>query len=308
MTKIPNKDKATKIRLTPEDHLVNGFSTFFAFIVFLLTVYPIYYCTIYAFSDGKSALAHQIYFWPVDITLDNFKAVLEDDLLVNSFLISVARTTLSVLTSVSFTALTAYALTRKQLAGRKIYSMIAMFTMYFGGGMIPTYLWFRSLRLINTFAVYIIPSLLNVYHMLLFMAFFRDIPDSLIESAYLDGASEIKILVRIVIPLSTPILATISLFTGVNAWNDWYTSAYFVNDQRLMTMSTILMRLVSAADAAQKAMEMASLTGADVKVSGPTPASIQYATMLISILPVMCVYPFVQKYFVKGVMVGAIKA
>lgn len=306
MTKNP--DKPNKINLTLEDHLVNGFSTFFAFFVFLLTVYPLYYCTIYAFSDGKSALAHQPYFWPVDFTLANFKAVLEDKLLVNSFLLSVARTTLSILTGVSFTALTAYALTKKQLAGRRIYSMIAMFTMYFGGGLIPTYLWFRNLKLINTFSVYIVPGLLNVYHMLLFMAFFRDIPESLIESAYLDGASEIKILMKIIVPLSTPILATISLFNGVNAWNDWYTSAYFINDQRLMTMSTILMRLVSAADAAQKAMEAASVSGANVHTSGPTPASIQYATMLISILPVLCVYPFVQKYFVKGVMVGAIKA
>ena len=140
------------------------------------------------------------------------------------------------------------------------------------------------------------------------MAFFRDIPESLVESAKLDGAGEFKILVRIIVPLSTPILATIGLFVGVGAWNDWYTAAYFVNDQKLMPMSTILMRLVSAADAAQKAMEAATTSGANVNRSGPTSTSIQYATLLVSIFPVMCVYPFVQKYFVKGVMVGAIKA
>ena len=162
--------------------------------------------------------------------------------------------------------------------------------------------------LINSFAVYIIPSLLSVYNMLLCMAFFRDIPESLVESAKLDGAGEFKILARIIVPLSTPILATIGLFVGVGAWNDWYTAAYFVNDQKLMPMSTILMRLVSAADAAQKAMEAAASSGANVNRSGPTSTSIQYATLLVSIFPVMCVYPFVQKYFVKGVMVGAIKA
>ena len=215
---------------------------------------------------------------------------------------------MAVITGVSFTALTAYGLTRKELAGRKAYSMIAMFTMYFGGGVIPTYLLYLKLGLINSFAVYILPSLLSVYNMLLCMAFFRDIPESLVESAKLDGAGEFKILVRIIAPLSTPILATIGLFVGVGAWNDWYTAAYFINDQKLMPMSTILMRLVSAADAAQKAMEAAAASGANVNRSGPTSTSIQYATLLVSIFPVMCVYPFVQKYFVKGVMVGAIKA
>ena len=228
--------------------------------------------------------------------------------MVNSFMISVARTVLAVITGVSFTAFTAYGLTRKELAGRKIYSMIAMFTMYFGGGVIPTYLLYLKLGLINSFAVYILPSLLSVYNMLLCMAFFRDIPESLVESAKLDGAGEFKILVRIIVPLSTPILATIGLFVGVGAWNDWYTAAYFVNDQQLMPMATIVMRLVSAADAAQKAMEAATTSGANVNRSGPTSTSIQYATLLVSIFPVMCVYPFVQKYFVKGVMVGAIKA
>ena len=299
---------ARRIRLTTEDRMVNIVSDILAFIVLLLTVYPIYYCVLYAFSDGKSALAHQIYFLPVDITLDNFKAVLEDKLLMNSFFLSVLRTALSIITSVTFTALMAYGLTRNELAGRKIYSMIAMFTMYFGGGVIPTYLLYRSLGLINTFAVYIIPGLLSVYNMLLCMAFFRGIPDSLVESARLDGASEVKILVRIIIPLSAPILATVSLFVGVSSWNDWYTAAYFVNDQKLMTIATILMRLVGAADASQKAREISSATGINVSQAGPTSTSIQYATMLISILPIMCVYPFVQKYFVKGVMVGAIKA
>ena len=302
------KKATTAIRLTREDHVVNGVAIFIGLFVLLTTVYPIYYCLIYAFSDGNAALSYQIYLLPTHPTLANFKAVFEDSLLVNSFVISVLRTTLAVITGVSFTALTAYALTRRELKGRRIYSMVAMFTMYFSGGVIPTYLLYRSMGLVNSFWVYIIPSLLSVYNMLLIMAFFREIPESLIESAKLDGAGEFTILVRVVMPLSTPILATIGLFVGVGAWNDWYTAAYFVNDQDLMPMSTILMRLVSAADAAQKAREAASASGVGVHNAGPTSVSIQYATLLISIFPVMCVYPFVQKYFVKGVMVGAIKA
>ncbi len=304
------KKVSNAIRLTTEDKVVNGVAIFIGLFTFLVTVYPIYYCLIYAFSDGTMAMAKQIYLFPTSPTLDNFRAVLTDKLLVNSFLISVARTATAVVTSVAFTALTAYALTRKELVGRRIYSMIAMFTMYFGGGVIPTYLLYRSLHILNTFSVYILPGLLSVYNMLLMMAFFRDIPESLVESAQLDGANELKILTRIILPLSTPILATIGLFVGVGAWNDWYTAAYFINDQDLMPMSTILMKLVSAADAARKAREMLADAGggAGMVKKGTTSVSIQYATMLVSIIPVMCVYPFVQKYFVKGIMVGAIKA
>ena len=171
-----NLDKPNNIRLTPEDHLVNGFSTFFAFYcgIFINGISHLLLYNLCLLRRKISFSASDILFGRY-ITLANFKAVLEDNLLVNSFLLSVARTALSALTCVSFTALTAYALTKKQLAGRKIYSMIAMFTMYFVGGLIPTYLWLRNLKLINTFAVYIIPSLLNVYHMLLFMAFFSGI-------------------------------------------------------------------------------------------------------------------------------------
>lgn len=302
------KRRGTQIRLTGEDRLVNALAIFIGLFTLVFTVYPVYYCFIYAFSDGTSALAHQIYFWPVDFTFDNFKSVLSDKLLVNSFFVSVARTALSVVTSVSFTAMTAYGLTKKELKGRKVYSVIAMITMYFGGGVIPTYLLYRSLGLLNTFAVYIVPGLLSVYNMLLCMAFFRNIPESLVESAKLDGAGEMTILVRIIVPLSAPILATISLYVGVGAWNDWYMAAYFVNDQKLMPMATILMKLVSSAKAAQKAMENAAASGINIGQRGPTATSIRYATLLVSIISVMCVYPFVQKYFVKGVMVGAIKA
>ncbi|MBQ7840655.1 MAG: carbohydrate ABC transporter permease [Lachnospiraceae bacterium] len=302
------KRKQNGIRLSREDKIVNAVSVLIALFVLIVTVYPIYYCVIYAFSDGMAAQAKHIYFWPIQFTLSNFQAVFDDDLLVNSLVISVLRTAVSVVTSVLFTAFTAYGLTRKELKGQKIYSMIAMFTMYFGGGVIPTYLLYQKMGLLNTFAVYFVPGLLSVYNMLLFMAFFRDLPESLVESAKLDGAGVLTIFVRIVVPLSKPIFATISLFVGVGAWNDWYAAAYYINDQKLMPMSTILMRLVSAANAAEKAMEAATASGANVHISGPTSTSIQYATMLVSIVPVMCVYPFVQKYFVKGIMVGAVKA
>lgn len=300
----------SKISLTQEDRVVNMVSIIVSTIMLIVTVYPIYYVFIYAFSDGQAALANQIYIAPASPTLDNFREVFKDSLLVNGFVMNVYRTVAAVLTSVMFTGFSAYALTREELIGRKVYTMIALFTMYFGGGLIPTFLLYRGLKLINTFWVYIVPGLLSVYNMMLCMAFFREIPSSLIESARLDGAGEIRVFLQIMLPLSMPILATIALFVGVGAWNDWFTSAYFVSSKKLMTLPTILMRLISAAAAEQKAMQQAMESGVHIGSGshGVTSTSIRYATMLVTIVPIMCVYPFLQKYFVKGVMVGAIKA
>lgn len=298
-----------KIRLTAEDLAVNGIAIIIATFVLIVTVYPIYYSAIYSFSDGQAALAKQIYFFPVQPTLENYKIVFSDSMLINSYIIDILRTIVATVTSVFFTAMTAYGLTRKELRGRRIYSLIAIFTMYFSGGLIPNFLLLKSLHLINTFWVYILPSLLSVYNMMLCMAFFREVPESLVESARLDGASEFFIFMRVMIPLSKPILATIALFVGVGAWNDWFVSAYYIYDQKLMTLPTVLMRLVSATDAQQKMNAILQSSGVGAMgTRGPTPDAIRHATMLISIIPVMCVYPFLQKYFVKGVMVGAIKA
>jgi len=298
------------IALTHEDRIVNATSTIVAVALMILTVYPIYYVFIYAFSDGQAAMARQIYIWPAAPTLENFREVFRDNSLTDSFMMNVYRVAAAVGSGVLFTAFSAYALTREDLIGRKVYSMIALFTMYFGGGLIPTFLLFLKLRIVNSFWVYVLPGLLSVYNMMLCMAFFREIPTSLIESARLDGAGERHIFFMIMLPLSMPILATLSLFVGVGAWNDWFTSAYFVTNKKLMTLPTILMRAIGKAAAEQRAMQRAIESGVYHGSSsrGVTSTSIRYATMLVTIVPIMCIYPFLQKYFVKGVMIGAIKA
>ena len=303
------KKQGHKLRLTKEDHVVNMIAGVIATVVLIVTVYPIYYSAIYSISDGQAAQATQIYFLPVSPTLENYKIVFSDSMLFNSYIMNILRTVTATITSVFLTVMTAYGITRKELRGRRVYSLLAVFTMYFSGGLIPTYLLLQSLNLLNTFWVYILPGMLSVYNMMLCMACSRDIPETLIESARLDGAQEFTILLRIIFPLSKPIIATIALFVGVGAWNDWYASAYYIYDQALMTLPTVLMRLVSATDAQQKMNALIQSSGVNVMNNqGPTPDAIRHATMLVSIIPIMCVYPFLQKYFVKGVMVGAIKA
>jgi len=235
--------------------------------------------------------------------------VFQDVALFNSFRMSFLRTSVGVVTGVFFTAMVSYALTRDTLRFRRIYSIIALLTMYFSGGVIPTFLVYRSLMITNTFWVFILPGMLNVFHMLLIMAFFRELPDSLFESARIDGAGEFKIFAAIALPLSKPVLATIGLFVGVYHWNDWFMPAYFTVSEHLTTMPVILMRLISSAEAQHRLAEvLAQLGGVRVSTQGLTVTSIRYATMVVSIIPIMLVYPFLQRFFEKGIMIGAIKA
>lgn len=300
-----------KIQLSRQDKIVNFVATTIAIFLLVISVYPIYYCFISSISDGKAALGQQVYLWPIEPTLENYKMVFEDTSLYQAYFITILRTIVGTFTGTVFTGLIAYPLSRDDLKYRRIYTIIFIITMYFSGGIIPQYLVYRGYGIVNTFSVYIFPGLLNVFNLMLCMNFFREMPSELIESGKIDGAGEYRIFLRIILPLSKPIIATIALFTGVNHWNDWFTSAYFTTSKELTTLPAVLMRLVSSAEAQNKINAMmATSSGVTMGMAnqGPTAESIRYATMLISILPIMLIYPFVQKYFDKGIMLGAVKA
>lgn len=293
------------IRLTAEDKVVNIFATVFSVIAMLATLYPIYYLLIYALNDPIDAASGKLYLFPRQFTLDNFGYVFKNDHLITSFLVTVGRTVLGTFTGVLFTAVAAYALSKERLLFRKVYSIAGLVTMYFSGGLIPSYLLLQKLHLLNTFWVYIIPAMFSIYNALLFMAFFRQMPSELEESAKVDGGGDLYIFVRIILPLSKPVLATVALFVAVNHWNDWFTSAYFVSDQRLWTLPTIIVRMLSDVNIMDNMQNMPPGMRADPL---STLLAIKYATLIVTILPITIVYPFIQKYFVQGMMVGAIKA
>ena len=298
-----------KIKRTLEERVIIVFAVTISLILAFVTAYPIYYSFIFALSHGREAGMRQIFFWPVSPTLENFRMVFNDPLIFPSFVMNVLRTGVGVVTGVFFTAMVGYALTREDLRYRRVYSIAAIITMYFSGGVIPTFLVYRALMVTNTFWVFILPAMLNVFHMLLVMAFFRDLPDSLFESAKIDGAGEFKIFRSIALPLSKPILATIALFVGVGHWNDWFTPAFFTSNPNLQTLPVILMRLLSATEAQARINEsIAHLGVVHVTNAGLTVESLRHATMIISILPIMFVYPFLRKFFEKGIMIGSIKA
>ena len=292
-----------RIRQTPEDRVVDIVCLVFGLLLALACIYPIYYTLINSLNDGTDAARGGIYLWPRIFSLANYRVVFRDSDLPLSFLLTVLRTFSGTLLALMFTTLVSYALSRRELIGRKFYLMTGMITMYVSGGVIPTYMLYRSMRLINNFLVYILPSMYSFGNAILMMNFFKKLPDSLIESAKIDGAQDFTIILHIILPLSKPLLATIALFVGVGHWNDWFAPAYFVTNQKLMTMPATLMRLLSENTALQKMKEV------NASVSGVTATleTVRYATLVVSIAPITILYPFLQKYFIQGMMVGALK-
>jgi putative aldouronate transport system permease protein len=216
-------------------------------------------------------------------------------------MITIIRTVVGTVTSLVFTAMFAYGLS-KQILFRRFYSMVGVITMYFSGGLIPFYFLLRSLHLLNTFWVYIIPYLCSFYNSLLLMANYRGIPPAVEESAFLDGARPIYIFFMI-IPLSTPIIATIALFNGVWHWNDWYTTVIFTRSPALYTLPALLRNII---DQTQAQMEIAKLVET-VRLT-VTLEAVRYATMMVAVFPITVSYPFLQRYFVKGLLMGSVKA
>lgn len=288
------------------DAIFNAFNIAFMTFVVIACAYPLYYCIIISFNVGADAMKGHIYFWPRMFTLQNYKIALTDSGILDAYFITIARTVVGTATCVFFNAVVAYPLVKKELRFRRIYVTLGIITMFFSGGLIPNYLLMRQLHLVDSFLVYIIPNLTNFFTILLCMAFFREIPASMIESAKIDGANEFRIFIQIILPVSTAVLATIALFAGVAQWNSWYDAYVYTNKSSLQTMTLILMHMINQNLAVQILKARGFLTASSDSHT-TTAESLRIATMLITIVPVMCVYPFLQKYFAKGILVGSIK-
>lgn len=291
------------IKLTWEDKAVNTVAVLISLLLLLATAYPLYYVLINSLNDGADAARGQIYLYPRVFSLENYAMVFKQKFLVTGLGMSLLRTVVGTIAAVTVTAMAAYALTKDNLRFRKVYLMLAIVTMYFSGGLIPLYFVLDQLHLLDNFLVYILPSLFTVFHCLLFMAFFRELPKELFESAYLDGANDLYIFFKIVIPLSMPVIATIALFVGVNHWNDYFVPSFFISKESLQTLPVILIRLLSLSEAQQQIQQY--LGNHQSKV---TMESLRYATLFVSVLPITLLYPLVQRFFVKGMLVGSIKA
>jgi putative aldouronate transport system permease protein len=275
----------------------------FLILFCLITLYPMVFVAVGSISDGADYMRGGVYFFPRDFSLANYSIVLKDDRLYTGFKITILRTVIGTVTSVLFTAMVAYAMSRRNLMGRSTYYWIHLFTLFFGGGLIPYFLVLKSLGLLDTFWVYIIPTLFSVFNMIIFQAFFREIPEEIHESATMDGASEFRIFTNLIIPLSAPVLATVALWNAVFHWNSFFDAMIFTTDKDLMPLQLYLMKMIKEADVINAGSEyIPPQVKKEISVM-----TIRMAAIMVSTIPILLVYPFLQRYFVTGIMLGSLK-
>lgn len=284
------------------DHTIDIILLVIGIIIFLITVYPLYFVVIASFSSPSAVAGGQVWLLPKSITLEGYKRVFADERIWMGYRNTIFYTVAGTLISLLFTLPAGYALSRKDLAGRNVITLFFVFTMYFGGGLIPTYFVIDKFYLTDTIWVIILPFSVSVYHLIITRTFFQStIPADLLEVAQLDGCSDFRFFVSIVLPLSKAIIAVIGLYCAVGQWNQYFTSLVYVRNSELMPLQMVLREILLQNKAVSGA---ASVSNVELQKVGEI---MKYAVIIVSTVPIMCVYPFVQKYFNKGVMIGAIK-
>lgn len=290
------------MRLSWPERLFNVFNYSFFTLMGLTTLLPFVNLLAKSLSSENAVVSGRVSLLPIDLQFGTYRFVLQDDAFLNALRVSVTLTLIGTALSLFVTTITAYPLSKPRLRGRKWLLLLFIFTMLFSGGLIPTYLLMHNLNLVNTLPVLFLPAMVNVYNMLIIKNYFEGLPDSLEESAKIDGASNLRILFLIYLPLSMPVLATIALFFAVYYWNDYFNAMIYITNPSLKPMQLFLKELLAASS---DFIRNAAIN-ADAEMN-TAPQSIQAASILVATVPILIVYPFLQKYFVKGVLVGSVK-
>ena len=268
-------------------------------------MYPILNTIAVSFNDGMDSVKGGIHLWPRQFTMKNYMTVFANQNLKQAAIVSVGRTVIATVLQLFLTSMLAYVLSRKNFIFNKQLSFIFVLTMYVSGGMIPSYILMKDLHLLNNFWVYILPGLVSAFNMIVIRTYINGLPDSLIESAKIDGAGEFRIFIQIVLPLCKPVLATVALFIAVGQWNSWFDSMLYCSaDKNLTTLQYELMKLLSSTTTQGTSAEvMKNAANASIV----TPTSIRAAITIVTALPIVCLYPFLQRYFVTGLTIGGVK-
>lgn len=278
----------------------------FLILLSFSALYPFWNTLVVSLNEGLDTSKGGVTFWPREFTWSNYEIVFNNERLLQAFGISILRTVIGTIAAIFMTSLLAYGMSKSHLIGRKFFTVFFIFTLYFGGGLIPTFLLIKSLGLMNNFLVFIIPGLISVWNMIVFRTFFKSLPNGLEESAQIDGCSNWGVFFKIVLPLSGPVIATLGLFTAISHWNDWFVPTIYITNHDLMPIQTILRRILNA-NLLNEAIGADSLAQERLDKRNITSKSLISATIMVVSLPIIAVYPFVQKYFVNGVMVGSLK-
>ena len=278
----------------------------------LICLFPFYYILINSISDNQMVMNGEILFWPKGIHFRNYTQIFEIDQIANSFIVSIARTVIGTALSLGATSFLGYALSRPELWHRKLWYRMVVATMYFNAGLIPWFMLMKTLHFLNNFLAYVIPGMISAFNLMLFKTYVESIPTSLEESADIDGAGYLVKYSRIVMPLCKPIIATLLIFSAVGQWNDFMTTVYLVTDSKLFTLQYRLYQYLNEANnVAQMIKDLAAAGGGSAVMldvsTQLSSTSLKMSITIVAVLPILFVYPVFQKYFVGGIMIGAVK-
>lgn len=291
-----------KIKDSIPERIFDGFNILILFLLMIVTVYPLLYVLFASLSNPASFALHKgILFWPQKFSLLAYKAVCDNPMIgrgyLNTLIIVVGGTAINLL----MTSLGAYVLSRPNLPYKRFMNLFVMFTMFFSGGLIPSFLVVSGMGLLDSYWAILLPGAISTYNMIVMRTSFETLPISLEESALIDGANELTVLVRIILPLSAPVVAVMLLFYGVGHWNSWFSAMIYLRTRIKYPLQLILREILVENDLNNMTVDVGSL---DKEPIGET---IKYATIVVATLPILCIYPFLQKYFTKGIMIGAVK-
>lgn len=292
------------VKLGKSDRIYEGVITVLLVFCLLVVVLPLLYIFSASFSSSKAVISGKVWLWPVDFSLEGYEAVFKSSKIMTGYKNTIIYTVVGTAVNVIFTVMAAYPISRKDLPGHNLLAFLFTFTMIFSGGLIPTYLLYLNLGILNTRLVMILPTAIVVWNLMLARNYFQgSISPELLEAAQIDGCSDFKYLMKIVLPLSKPILAVLVLFYAVGHWNAFFNAFIYLNDQELMPLQVVLRDILIS-----NQIDPSSIVDAETMAAKEGLADLlKYSTILVANVPIWCLYPFVQKYFVKGVMVGAIK-
>jgi len=298
---------STRLHRSFSEKVFTAFNVAWLTLASLICLYPFYFVLIYSLSDPLSA-AKGIYFLPAGFTLQNYATIFQLPNLSTAALISVSRTVLGAFITVFCCAFFGYLLTKEDLPGKKIIYRFTVITMYLSAGLIPWYIVIRMYGLSNTFWLYVIPTALSAFYIILFKTFIEQLPSALEESARIDGAGYMTVFFKIILPLSIPILATITVFAAVGQWNSYFDNYIFVTNPKLQTLQYILFTYLRRAEVVVRDADALAREMAIRQIAAkPTPMSVRMTITMVVTLPVLFIYPFAQRYFIKGILLGAIK-
>ena len=286
------------------DKIFDAIDSIFLILILVIVAYPIIYVVSASFSSPYAVTSGKMWLWPVDFNLRGYRAVFQHKQLVRSFFNSLIITVVGTSINLVLTILAAYPLSRKKFYGRNVFTGILSFTMFFGGGLVPTFLLINNLKLYNTMWALILPGAVGVSNVIIARTFFQsNIPDELYDAAQLDGCHDFNFLLKVVLPLSTPIIAVLTMYYAVDHWNAYFKAMIYIRDEAKQVLQVILKNILIES----RMLEDMMLDSADLEQMQGLAELLKYSTIVVASLPMVILYPFIQKHFVKGVMIGAIK-